>query len=208
MSDFIVPDEDAGVPEDKDTRSTLFGSLTGRRGGDVSGSDDGSLRDQLIAAYGPGRRPDSVDTAAAAKGLGVSQRTVERWISGETRAPRTDNATKLRTRSRQAATTKRGRRAAMRGRKGDKYSRRGGMLSVRGDQGTRGYSGWYFRPRTTTLSLTPADVEAMRDAYAEGGDAGVNSWLRDYWEDNYLGEWQFGRIEDLGFTEPGSTDLY
>ncbi|MFK4298193.1 hypothetical protein ABH924_003354, partial [Arthrobacter sp. GAS37] len=75
-------------------RKALFGFFTGREG-DVSGKPagegvehgvdiSGDLHNQLIAAYGTNRR-GGVDTAKAAKSLGVTQRAVNYWLSGKYR---------------------------------------------------------------------------------------------------------------------------
>lgn len=203
MSDYVVPDEEAGLEKSTRTRGSIFSGLTGRRG-DVSGAGEGGIRDQLLAAYGPGRRAGSVNTAAAAKDLGVTQRTVERWITGageRIRAPRAVTAKKLRDRSRQAATTKRGRAKAIADRKGDKYSRYGGLLKVQGDQGTRGPTGYYFRFRTTAVELSPEEVEELRAAWVDGGDQGVAGWLQATWGDKYVDDWSFGSIDTLGFDD-------
>ena len=71
---------------DEHRRSSLFRGLTGRQGADVSGKAGTSpdLRGMLLAAYGPGAR-GGVNTAAAAQDLGVSRRTVERWVAPEGR---------------------------------------------------------------------------------------------------------------------------
>ena len=204
MNDYIVSDDEAGLPKSTQTRGSIFAGLTGRRGGDVSGGGEGSVRDQLLAAYGPGRRAGTVNTAAAAKDLGVTQRTVQRWITGageRIRAPRAGTAKKLQTRSRQAATTKRGRAKAIAGRRGDKYSRYGGLLKVRGDQGTRGNTGYYFRFRTTAVELSPEEVEELRTAWVDGGDQGAAGWLQAAWGDKYVDDWNFGSIETLGFAD-------
>src|SRR5664279_1619399 len=87
-------------------RSLLFASLTGREG-DVSGQPTGDVPAMLTAAYGPGPR-GGVHTRAAAADLGVSQRTVQRWVAGEghqRNRPAPEHLRTLARKARQAATT-------------------------------------------------------------------------------------------------------
>ena len=100
-----------------DLRGKLFAALTGRQV-DVSGTAGADLRGQLMAVGGPsGRTKSGIDLTKAAKGLGVSRRTVERWVkteqTGDGQRPSPGHAKKLATKARQAATTKAGRKAAL-----------------------------------------------------------------------------------------------
>ena len=66
-----------------DLRGKLFTALTGRDA-DVSGQAGGDLRGMLMAVGGASRRTKSgIDLTKAAKSLGVSRRTVERWVKTE-----------------------------------------------------------------------------------------------------------------------------
>src|SRR3546814_10083193 len=112
----------------------LFESMTGRTG-DVSGAAGGSLTEKLQAAFGPGKRGAPVNVKAAADALGVTPRTVQRWISGQIRTPKADHSKALTRMARQAATTKAGRKAAMASRRGDRASRFGATVRIQGTQG-------------------------------------------------------------------------
>ncbi len=130
--------------KDPGRRSTIFGALTGRSGASVSpGRGAPDVRGLLLAAYGFNKR-GGLNTADAAKDLGgVTQRTVQRWVATEGHQrigkPRADTLQKLAKKSRQAATTQRGRKAALASfratSKGKALANRGGHLRVRGHQG-------------------------------------------------------------------------
>ncbi len=179
--------------------SQFFGTMTGRTG-DISGRPDpANIKDQLLAAYGPGRRSE-VNTAAAAKDLGVSQRTVERWIAPQGRQritnPRLGTLATLAGRAKQAATTKTGRRTAMRtvrvSKQGKSLAKYGGKLTIDAVQGPKNYE----RDRAITLELTPDQVEAMWAAYEQGGDKAMVGWLNGRGDD-YVGGWSFLQINDF-----------
>jgi hypothetical protein len=192
-------DRDEFTPQ---LRATLFSAVTGRAG-DVSGTSD-DVRGMLEAAFGPGPR-GGVNTRAAAKELGVSQRTVQRWLAAEGRQrsrPRIDHLKDLTKRARQAATTKQGRRGALSPARKDSMSRYGAKLVVRGQQGPRRAGRDYIRYRRTDLVLDPADVEALRDAYEAGGDKAFMGWMENHFDQNYVDGWAFSRIESLDFTDP------
>ena len=98
-----------------DLRNTLFAVLTGRQG-DVSGKAGGDVRGMLMAVGGSSTRTKSgIDLTAAANKLGVSRRTVERWVktaqTGTGQRPSAPHAKALAAKARQAATTKAGRKA-------------------------------------------------------------------------------------------------
>ncbi|HEY5856333.1 MAG TPA: terminal protein [Aldersonia sp.] len=182
--------------------NVLFRFSTGLPG-DVSGRADPSLvRDQLIAAYGPGRRGAAIDTRSAAKDLGVTQRTVERWIAAEGRqraTPKPASLQRLATRSRQSATTKRGRAAAV-GRmrntaQGKAKAKYGGKLTIDGHQGVVG-DPKYQRFRAITLELKPDEVEKMWSAYEAGGQKAMMDWIIGRSND-YVQGWVVNRIDDL-----------
>lgn len=168
--------------------------------GDVSGRVDPSLvREQLIAAYGPGRRGAAIDTRAAAKDLGVTQRTVERWIAAEGRqrsTPKLASLRRLAGRSRQAATTKAGRSAAVARMRntsqGKNKANFGGRLTIDGYQGPKGYP----RIRAITLDLPPDQVEAMWSAYEAGGQKALLEWVNGR-GDEYVQGWSVNRLDDL-----------
>jgi hypothetical protein len=181
----------------------VFSAVTGRPG-DVSGTGD--VRDMLLAAFGVGPR-GGVNTRAAAAGLGVSQRTVQRWLAPEGRQrnqPRADHLKDLGKRARQAATTKKGRRTALTPARKDAMSRYGAKVLVRGEQGPRRAGRDYSRDRWTDLVLDPADVAAMRAAYEAGGDKGFVAWMENHYDAEYVGGWTFSTIRELHITDPRS----
>ncbi|WP_347350387.1 hypothetical protein [Intrasporangium sp.] len=176
------------------TRETIFGFMTGR---DVEGAlDEGDPRTQLIAAYGASRRdPTRPDTAAAAKALGVSQRSVQRWLAGGGITRR--HASKLRSASRRAMTTKRGRARAI---KTAGLSRRPpgkNAIAVGGIQGVLSGQTGNYRPRTTAVQVTDTDLAAMQQTWVEHGEAGLSAFLHQHFNEHYMGDWHFKSIETL-----------
>ena len=196
---------------DEHRRSSLFRGLTGRQGADVSGKAGTSpdLRGMLLAAYGPGAR-GGVNTAAAAQDLGVSRRTVERWVAPEGRQriakPKADTLRKLSTKSRQSATTRQGRRAAIKSvresKQGKSIAKYGATVRIQGKQGVAGGGGFYIRKRSIQIppdqgGMSPDDVEALWSAYERGGDKELSAWLTEYASNRYVDGWTFESIDDI-----------
>ena len=70
---------------DRRLRGTVFQALTGQTGADVSGTTTGDLLGQIRAIGGSSARTRSgIDLTRAATRLGVSRRTVERWVANAT----------------------------------------------------------------------------------------------------------------------------
>lgn len=176
-------------------RNTIFNAVTGRTG-DVSGTVGGSLTDKLVAAFGPGPRGAVVNARAAAKALGVTPRTVQRWVKGEIRTPKPGHAKALTKMARQAASTRAGRKAALAAARGDRASRYGATLRVRGEQGPRDYERY---GRTVSLDLDPSQVQAMRDAYEAGGDKAMMDWTTAEMDQNYVADWNIVSLTDIQF---------
>lgn len=172
-------------------RARLFEVMTGRQG-DVTGQ--GSVADKLAAAFGPGRRGGRVNVAAAAKALGVTPRTVQRWVSGEIRNPKPGTTKEINRRARQAATTKRGRQRAMAARRGDRAARRGAQLRVAGTMGPRDYE---RRGRVVNQALSPEMVDALRQAYEESGDQGLLEFTQQLLDREYVEDWNITDINDF-----------
>ena len=196
--------------KDPGRRSKIFGALTGRSGASVSsGRAAPDVRGLLLAAYGLNKR-GGLNTADAAKDLGVTQRTVQRWVATEGRQrigkPKADTLQKLAKKSRQAATTQRGRKAALasfRGTpKGKALANRGGHLRIRGHQGPSAAGKTYKRDRQIQLELTPADVEAMWSAFEQNGDEGVSKWMTNHADEQYVAGWEFERSDEMGIDRP------
>ncbi|BAE45950.2 terminal protein [Rhodococcus qingshengii] len=180
----------------------FFGKLTGRQGADISGQPNASnLKAQLLAAYGPGKRSE-INTAAAARDLGVSKRTVERWLAPEGRQriakPRTETLNALARKAKQSASTRTSRKEAMSSvrssARGKALSNFGGKIKIDAVQGpgTREYA----RDRMITLALTPDQVESMWSAYENGGDKGMINWMNSRAQD-YVGGWEFYQINSF-----------
>jgi hypothetical protein len=186
-------------------RTTLFSAITGKSAY-VSGKPEGDVAGMLMAVGGPSDRTRSgIDTAAAAKALGVSRRTVERWLTGATERnrPSGKNLQKLAAQARKAATTKRGRRAALADVRKGGMPRYGARIEVRGVQGPTRQGTDYRRFRRLSLTLDPEHVEAMLAAYEEGGDKGFVSWLEGHAEETYMGfPWGFDNIDTVELDEP------
>ncbi|GAA1746736.1 hypothetical protein [Microbacterium paludicola] len=159
----------------------LYGTTRTRRG------DDGQLREVR-----------AVDTREAARGFGVSQRTIQRWLKGASN-PRREHKDKLVTRTRQAATTKRGRqRLANRARRN--APGRPIRVQIRSHQGPSDPS--YKRDRTTRADLSPEAYEELLSAYAETGEEGMREYLAGYFSSgstDYPTDWEFDDIQKIGF---------
>lgn len=183
-------------------RQTFFGALTGRTRGDVSGMGQ-DVRAQLEAAFGT--RRGRLDTAAAAAGMGVSQRTVQRWVASEGRQrsrPSPAHRQQLQKRSRQAATTKRGRRRALAQARAAIPARRATDLRIHGTQGPRRAGVDYTRARrSSTVEMTPQTYQQLLDAYEQGGESGARSFLEGLWDQEYVQDWRFTSISDMDWLD-------
>lgn len=189
--------EEPTAPKPTERRSLFFGALTGRADADVSGKSS-NVTGMLRTLYS---RPDGkISTKDAAKGLGVSQRTIQRWVKGE-QAPKAGNLGKLNTAARRAATTKAGRKKAVQAQRHSRLAQRGARLTIRGNQGVPGsnrHGDSYTRFRSASLQLTPVEYQNLLDAYAEHGDAGLQSYLETEYTDKYgAGTWNVNFISEL-----------
>lgn len=176
-------------------KDTFFTALTGRG----VNNNPNDLRGLLETAFGLGPR-GGLNTRAAAQALGVSQRTVERWVTttGQQRHKASaGNLSKLRASARRARTTKKGRAQAMAPKAGDRQARNGAHVTMRGVQGVRDYE----RERYVEWDIDPAHVEAVRQAYIDGGEAGARQAMEDVWSDAYgAGDWSIARLDDIDLT--------
>lgn len=185
-------------------RQNLYRAISGRKDSDISGKGT-DPEAMLQAAYGRGPRGGAVNTKAAAKSLGVSASTIRRWISGS-RSPSPEHLKALQTASRQAASTKAGRRAATAdfraSAQGQKALAGASRIWVKGNQGVGGRdSDKYTRTRDAAQPVDPEDVEAMLAAYEEGGADALHEWMCDIM-DRYVPDWGFISIDDFGFGDP------
>ncbi|WP_299040281.1 hypothetical protein [uncultured Pseudokineococcus sp.] len=178
----------------------VFGFVTGRRDATPT---SGGLRGQLMAAFGPSSRdPSRPDLRAASEALGVSVRQLQRWSRGETRAPRGAAAADLSRRARQAVSTRRGRQNAVRASVAAGTARPprfASSVSLSGRQGVRSSNDEQYRDRTTSIDISSDDLDDLRAAYIERGNAGAADWLHDTWHDNYQSNWHFQSVENLGW---------
>ena len=191
-------------------RGKIFSALTGQKA-DVSGKPTGDLRGMLLAVGGASPKTKSgIDLTAAAHKLGVTRRTVERWLkaaeTGAGQRPSIQHAKNLATRARQAATTKAGRRAALDASPIAKaVLSRGARVAVSGVQGPRRAGREYMRDRTTQLELDPDQVESMLNAWEQGGEKGFMSWMGDTWGEEYVAGWKFDSVDDISIERPSGS---
>lgn len=185
----------------------LFQAITGVGAGAVEPGAD--LRSMLLAVGGPSRltkdgerarTKSGIDLTRAAEQLGVSRRTVERWLKAEEtgtgQRPSAAHAKTLATKARQAASTQRGRRDSL------------AHSGIRGDvaQGTtavqllgrQGIDSDYISRRHSAPRLEPHDALAMLDAWERGGEKGFRDWVDANWARVYIiDKWQVESIEDV-----------
>lgn len=191
-------------------RNTVFSALTGIAG-DVSGDPGGQLRDMLMAIGGPAKTKSGINLTEVAAELGVTRRTVERWVTtdgAERGKPKPATLKTVATKARQAASTARGRVKAMGrmqsgaggGSRGAAISTYGAKLTVRAHQGVVAGGREYLRDRTISMTLNPDDVAAMQAAYAQGGDKAFVRWAENHADTTYAAGWGMDRIDsiDLG----------
>lgn len=178
-----------------------FSFITGRPGASPTGQ--GGLRGMLMAAFGPSRRnPDRPDLTAAAATLNVSPRQLRRWVSGEAKRPRPEAVSQLTKMARQAATTKRGRRAAMNRARQTRTAAppaNRNALRVSGTQGVLSSNDDQYRDRDTVVNLNAAELAAMQQAWTERGNAGLVDFLHDHWDTNYTSGWHFLEIDEISW---------
>lgn len=189
-------------------RRAVFTALSGDPGADP-GADPTDVRGMLRAVGGASTRTRTgIDLTRAAAALGVSRRTVERWVrtaeTGQGQRPSPGHAQTLRRVARQAATTRPGRRRALAAaRASGAATQRGARMLISGMQGPQTRT--YMRDRQTWADLTPDQVQAMLDAYETGGDKGLLGWVSGHWNDRgdgqpgYVEDWMFGQITGVDF---------
>lgn len=194
----------AGRRQSRGQFSAAFSQIDGAI--DVSGDDNlDKLADKLRAFAGTSdRSPWGVDTKSAAKKLKVSQRTIQRWLKGEN-TPKAKHWKEIRDRSRQVATTKRGRAAAVQGARA--HMSRGGFLAIRADSGPLrmadgGPTDDYKRVRNLEQGVTAEEANMMLDAYIEHGESGAVDALYEIFtnEDEnkgYMETWGFDSLDSI-----------
>lgn len=174
-------------------RERAFSFVTGR---DARGAASGDRRAQLIAAFGSAQRdPNRPDVRAAAEGLGVSTRSVQRWLTGGGIRPA--HAKELADKSRQAMTTKRGRARAARAAGVPSPPRGANAIKINGMQGVVSSTDGNYRDRDTAVQLRPEDAQRMQDLWVEHGEAGVDAFIHEHWDRRFVNEWHFQSINTL-----------
>jgi transposase-like protein len=193
-----------------DLRQKLFTALTGQAA-DVRGDPGGDVRGMLLAVGGASTKTHSgIDLTRAARSLGVSRRTVERWVrtaqTGTGQRPSPSHAQALARQARQAASTRRGRAAAVSASGIGRAAARGARLSITALQGPHSLQPPYGRRRTTQMDLDPAAAAGMLSAWEAGGEKGFMAWATSHWGENYVDEWRFGDVSDITVEQPFGGD--
>lgn len=179
----------------------LFEAFANTDSTDTTGSGE-DLLGMLRAIGGTSNRTKSgIDLTRVAQRMGVSRRTVERWAkSGETgqgQRPSADHFKSLTRRSRQAASTQRGRKTTVRTSGVRASLAKGASVAIKATQGPTAAGQEYRRPRTTAVDLTPEEAQAMVDAYEQGGQKGFLGWATNHWDTEYLDGWGFDPEEPV-----------
>lgn len=147
----------------------------------------------VTSADGVKRLTTVISTKDAAKSLGVSQRTVQRWLKGQHK-PSQATMKKLTKKARQAVTTKRGRAQMVRRARTNQRIPAGGVkVALSAHQGPSGYR----RDRTVQQKLTPEEYEGFQMAWATGGDQAAKQYLEQVLSNKYVDGWQVGLIRDM-----------
>ncbi|UJL32221.1 hypothetical protein HZU38_30195 (plasmid) [Mycolicibacterium vanbaalenii] len=183
--------------------NTFFRRISGRR--EADSAEGTSMRGMLQAVFGRGPRGGAVNARAAAQSLGVSPGTVRRWAAG-TQQPSSGRLAAIRQAARRVTSTKRGRRGATAdfrsSAQGSQALRGGSKIWVSGVQGVGGYEKDYSRDRRVATNIAPSEIEAMLRAYEDGGDSGLRDWMREFFDDKYVDQWDFVTIDDFGIGTP------
>lgn len=209
---------------DKGLRTGLFRSLTGLRGADVSGNPGGDIKGMLLAVGGSSKRTKSgIDLTAAANRLGVSRRTVERWVrnaeTGRGQRPNPVHAKQLAALARKTVSTKAGRRRIAKmitDRLADSRVKVT-LYGVQGpsDPGTQFNALGYpesetLKPRlrASYVILPPEDVSSMVSSWVQGGEKGFRDWAEQQCDGpgrdvNYLEGWKIFDLHDVDITSEG-----
>lgn len=184
----------------------LFKNVTGHSHSDITGEAmQNSPRSMLEYLY-PGRTDrQQIDTRLAARRMGVSQRTVQRWAK-ENRIPREEPLKKLRTKTRQTVTTKAGRtRMAKRLRAAAPAAVGNQRIVVHGLQGPTDnpHATGSDRPRygNANLTMSPEQQAAFYEAWASGGDQAAQEYLTGLFDGGYVDGWRFHGIDGISWKD-------
>lgn len=138
------------------------------------------VADALAYTYGTGRG-GRANTRAAAAALGVSQRTVQRWMrQPPTRSPHVDE---LRRQAAAAADTAPRRREALNRRREARIRHSGAQVKLT----ARTRVSDDRRDRDITYRFTGEQLEPVMQAYLDGGEQAARAALGDLFRDHYGG---------------------
>jgi hypothetical protein len=176
-------------------RNAVFQFMTGQDYTKVTESPRNMLR--FLYAGKTDRHP--IDTKTAAARLGVSQRTVQRWIKGDSK-PRPEIEKKLNDRTRQSVTTKRGRARLVKQAKAAAPTGRRTLI-VHGLQGLSSDPNdmSYNRNGNSNIHLSDEEQQALIDAWGEGGDNGALRYLEGVYDQpgRYEPGWRFHGVDGM-----------
>ena len=83
---------------------------------------------------------------------------------------------------------------------GDLTAPRGrNAIRVGGDQGVVSSSDGNYRPRETKAQVSPADLQLMQEMWVEHGEAGMDQFLHQHFDQNYYAGWHFRSVDDLSW---------
>ena len=192
-----IDDHDRETPR---LRESMFSFITGRHS--EGATTGGGVASKLMAAFGPSKRDSSrPNTAAAAKGLGVSQRQVQRWLKGDN-APRADRAKNLDKRARQSMTTKAGRARSLKSALASGHASMPAgknSLTVAAYQGISSDGGTGYRMRECSVQMTAADLKSLQDTWVTHGDKGAAAWMTSHMDAHYASGWHLREIDSLSW---------
>lgn len=143
------------------------------------------------------RTKSGVNTAAAAKRLGVSPGTVRRWANNPEAHPNAATQAKMLATARRMTNTKRGRTSAMREIRAHQVFDRPMTLDITAMQGPAGSAtkgapvSDYLRDRRTHFDITAEEANQLLDLYQDSGPDAVHDWVNDMLSQRYYhGGWE------------------
>lgn len=164
-------------------------------GGRTGGKPPAGPRDALESLTSAG-----VTKKEIAEQLGVSVRTVERWMTAgaERRNPtRSKHAAGLTALARNHSKV---RQQARSGRRAARMRNKGARVRIKGSQGPRVGKSWRVRHRTVTEEIDPYSMEKILDAWDQGDDDAALQALQDALEDHgYPPGWEWEGGADVDF---------
>ena len=169
----------------------MFEGLTGQKIPDYT-AEHPDTREMLKFLF-PGKSDRyPIATGLAAKKLGVSQSTVQRWIRGA-QNPRATITKEITKRVRQTVTTQRGRSQLAKRVQAQMPAKQ----RVDADGALQGPSD--VTERYANLEMSPFDQQQLYNAWVQGGDAGATDYLTSLYSDpsRYVDGWQFHGIKGV-----------